>query len=34
MIDSLARPSGNITGLFFDFPDFRTKLLELLEEVV
>ncbi|HVI12668.1 MAG TPA: ABC transporter substrate-binding protein [Pseudolabrys sp.] len=34
MIASLARPGGNITGLFFDFPEFRTKLLELLKEVV
>jgi putative ABC transport system substrate-binding protein len=34
MIASLARLGGNITGLFFDFPEFRTKLLELLKEVV
>ena len=34
MIASLARPGGNITGLFFDFPEFRTKLLQLLKEVV
>jgi putative ABC transport system substrate-binding protein len=34
MIASLARPGGNITGLFFDFPEFRTKLLELLKEVI
>lgn len=34
MIASLARPGGNITGLFFDFPEFRTKLLGLLKEVV
>src|SRR5262252_1007834 len=34
LIASLARPGGNITGLFFDFPEFRTKLLELLKEVV
>jgi putative ABC transport system substrate-binding protein len=31
---SLARPGGNITGLFFDFPDFTMKWLELLKEAV
>jgi putative ABC transport system substrate-binding protein len=34
MIASLAHPGGNITGFFFDFPGFRTKLLELLKEVI
>jgi hypothetical protein len=34
MIASLSRPGGNLTGVFFDFPDFRAKLLELLREVV
>jgi putative ABC transport system substrate-binding protein len=34
MIDSLAHPGGNITGFFFDFPGFRTKLLELLKDVI
>jgi putative ABC transport system substrate-binding protein len=29
---SLARPGGNVTGLFFDFPEFSGKLLELLAE--
>jgi putative ABC transport system substrate-binding protein len=29
---SLAHPGGNVTGLFFDFPDFSGKLLELLTE--
>ena len=29
---SLARPGGNITGLFFDFPNFTVKWLELLKE--
>jgi putative ABC transport system substrate-binding protein len=29
---SLAHPGGNLTGLFFDFPDFSGKLLELLAE--
>jgi putative ABC transport system substrate-binding protein len=34
MIVSLARPGGNVTGFFFDFPQFRTKLLELVSEAV
>ena len=34
MIASLAHPGGNLTGVFFDFPYFRTKLLELLKEVI
>jgi putative ABC transport system substrate-binding protein len=34
MIASLAHPGGNITGMFFDFPGFRTKLLELLKDVI
>ena len=34
MIASLAHPGGSITGFFFDFPDFRTKLLDLLKEAV
>jgi putative ABC transport system substrate-binding protein len=29
---SLAHPGGNVTGLFFDFPEFSGKLLELLTE--
>jgi len=29
---SLAHPGGNLTGLFFDFPDFSGKLLKLLAE--
>jgi putative ABC transport system substrate-binding protein len=29
---SLAHPGGNVTGLFFDFPEFSGKLLELLNE--
>jgi putative tryptophan/tyrosine transport system substrate-binding protein len=33
MIASLAHPGGNLTGVFFDFPDFRAKLLELLREI-
>ena len=34
MIASLAHPGANLTGVFFDFPYFRTKLLELLKEAV
>ena len=34
LVASLARPGGNITGMFFDFPDFSGKWLELLKEVV
>ena len=33
-VASLARPGGNITGLFFDFPEFSGKWFELLEEVL
>src|SRR6476659_1913163 len=29
---SLARPGGNITGVFLDFPDFAAKWIELLLE--
>jgi putative tryptophan/tyrosine transport system substrate-binding protein len=31
---SLARPSGNVTGVFLDFPDFSAKCLQLLLETV
>ena len=34
MIASLAHPGANLTGFFFDFAEFRAKLLELLKEVV
>jgi putative ABC transport system substrate-binding protein len=30
--ESLSHPGGNVTGLFFDFPEFSGKLLELLQE--
>jgi ABC-type uncharacterized transport system substrate-binding protein len=30
---SIAHPGGNITGLFFDFPNFTAKWLELLKEI-
>jgi putative ABC transport system substrate-binding protein len=29
---SLARPGGNVTGIFLDFPDFTAKCLQLLLE--
>ena len=33
-IEGLSHPGGNVTGLFFDFPDFSTKWLELLGETI
>lgn len=33
-VTSLARPGGNITGVFSDFPDFGMKWLELLKEAM
>jgi putative ABC transport system substrate-binding protein len=34
LVASLARPGGNLTGYFFDFPEFRLKLLQLLQEAI
>jgi len=34
LIFSLSHPGGNLTGVFFDFPEFSTKWLELLREVL
>jgi putative ABC transport system substrate-binding protein len=34
LVQSLARPGGNITGVFADFPDFGTKWIELLKEAI
>jgi ABC transporter substrate binding protein len=34
LVSSLSRPGGTLTGVFFDFPDFSTKWLELLREVL
>ena len=31
---NLARPGGNTTGVYFDFPDFSTKWMELLKETI
>jgi putative ABC transport system substrate-binding protein len=31
---SLARPGGNLTGIFLDLPDFSAKRLELLKEAL
>jgi putative ABC transport system substrate-binding protein len=33
-IKSVARPGGNLTGIFFDFPEFSAKWLQLLSEAV
>jgi putative ABC transport system substrate-binding protein len=33
-VQTNARPGGNITGLFLDFPDFAGKWLELLHETI
>jgi putative tryptophan/tyrosine transport system substrate-binding protein len=33
-VASLARPGGNITGMFADFPDLGTKWLQLLKEAI
>jgi putative ABC transport system substrate-binding protein len=33
-VASLARPGGNITGLFLDFPELGGKWVELMKEVV
>jgi putative ABC transport system substrate-binding protein len=33
-VASLARPSGNLTGLFFDYAEFSGKWLELMGEIV
>ena len=30
----LARPGGNVTGVFFDFPEFSKKWLELMKEIL
>lgn len=34
LVASIAHPGGNLTGLFFDFPQFSAKWLELLLEAV
>jgi ABC-type uncharacterized transport system substrate-binding protein len=33
-VQSLARPGGNLTGLFFDFAEFSGKWLELMGEII
>jgi putative ABC transport system substrate-binding protein len=30
--ESLSHPGGNVTGIFFDFPEYSGKLIELLNE--
>ena len=34
VIKSYRSPGGNVTGVFFDFPEFRRKWLELLQEAI
>jgi putative ABC transport system substrate-binding protein len=34
LIKSFSRPGGQVTGVFFDFPEFGKKWLELLKEVM
>jgi ABC-type uncharacterized transport system substrate-binding protein len=34
LVRSLAHPGGNITGVFFDFPEFSKKWLELMKETL
>jgi putative ABC transport system substrate-binding protein len=33
-VQSLARPGGNLTGLFFDFAEFSGKWLEMMGEII
>jgi len=33
LVGSLAHPGGNLTGVFFDFPEFSTKWMQLLREI-
>jgi putative ABC transport system substrate-binding protein len=33
-VQSIARPGGNITGMFLDIPELSGKQLELLKEIV
>jgi putative tryptophan/tyrosine transport system substrate-binding protein len=33
-LSSYARPGGNVTGVFLDFPEFGTKWLEILKETI
>src|SRR5262245_58695349 len=34
LVKSLNRPGGNVTGVFFDFPEFSKKWLELMKETL
>jgi putative ABC transport system substrate-binding protein len=34
LINSFSRPGGQVTGVFFDFPEFSKKWLELLKEAM
>jgi putative tryptophan/tyrosine transport system substrate-binding protein len=33
-VSNIAKPGGNITGMFLDFPDFCKKLLQILQDAV
>ena len=34
LVASLSHPGGNVTGVFFDFPSFTMKWMELLKEAI
>jgi putative ABC transport system substrate-binding protein len=34
LVQSISHPGGNLTGMFFDFPDFARKWLQLLAEAL
>jgi ABC-type uncharacterized transport system substrate-binding protein len=34
LINNFSRPGGQVTGIFFDFPEFSKKWLELLKEAM
>jgi len=34
LINSLSQPGGQVTGIFFDFPEFSKKWLQLLKEAI
>jgi putative ABC transport system substrate-binding protein len=34
VVKNYRNPGGNVTGVFFDFPEFRGKWLELLQEAI
>jgi len=34
LVKSIARPGGNLTGLFFNFPEFSAKWLQLMADEI